>query len=231
MKKCTVCRVVKNLPEYNKRSNSKDGFDYICRECQKIAKKQSYSRNKDTILAKNKAYRQDNLSAVNAYQKEYRQENAEITKIYAADYREKNRDKIRQDMRVYVNTRNKTDLNFKLRGTVRARLQTAVRNNQKAGSAIRDLGCTIPEFKLYIESLFQPGMTWDNWGHYGDNIWNLDHKIALSTFDLTDREQFLKACHYTNMQPLWSKDNFLKSDMSMEEFLKLKEEKLYADAA
>jgi hypothetical protein len=52
-------------------------------------------------------------------------------------------------------------------------------------------------------------MSWDNWGTHG---WHIDHIIPLSSFDLTDREQFLKACHYTNLQPLWAADNIRKSD-------------------
>jgi len=34
--------------------------------------------------------------------------------------------------------------------------------------------------------------------------------------DLTDREQFLKACHYTNLQPLWATDNIVKKDRVQE---------------
>ena len=70
-----------------------------------------------------------------------------------------------------------------------------------------DLGCTIPELKQYLESKFQEGMTWENWGVHG---WHIDHIIPLSSFDLTCREQFLKVCHYTNLQPLWAKDNLSK---------------------
>jgi hypothetical protein len=48
-------------------------------------------------------------------------------------------------------------------------------------------------------------MTWDNWTTDG---WHIDHiKPLASSFDLTDRKQFLEACHYTNLQPLWAKDN------------------------
>ena len=64
-------------------------------------------------------------------------------------------------------------------------------------------------FKDYIESLFQPGMTWENYGRRG---WHLDHIIPLTHFDLTIRKQFLRACHYANLQPLWAKDNIKKSD-------------------
>lgn len=52
-------------------------------------------------------------------------------------------------------------------------------------------------------------MTWKNWSPTG---WHIDHKIPLAFFDLTDRKQLLKACHYTNLQPLWSNENIRKGD-------------------
>lgn len=73
------------------------------------------------------------------------------------------------------------------------------------GSAVRDLGCSIPEFKTYIENKFVDGMSWDNHGE-----WHLDHIKPLASFDLTDRSQLLIACHYTNYQPLWAIDNLKK---------------------
>lgn len=34
----------------------------------------------------------------------------------------------------------------------------------------------------------------------------------LSSFNLSDRQEFLQACHYTNLQPLWAKENISKSN-------------------
>lgn len=62
------------------------------------------------------------------------------------------------------------------------------------------------ELKSYLETLFKPGMTWNNYGQ-----WELDHIIELSTFDLTNRDQFLLAAHYTNLQPLWKAEHHNKT--------------------
>jgi hypothetical protein len=64
-------------------------------------------------------------------------------------------------------------------------LRTALKNNSKRGSAVKDLGCSIEELKIYLESKFLPGMSWDNWSPDG---WHIDHIKPLSKFDLTDRE-------------------------------------------
>lgn len=76
----------------------------------------------------------------------------------------------------------------------------------RAGSAIRDLGCSLEEFKIYIAAKFIDDMGWSNYGE-----WHLDHIIPLARFDLSDRAQFLQAVHYTNYQPLWAQDNRRKA--------------------
>lgn len=96
------------------------------------------------------------------------------------------------------------DLRNRLRTNLRSRLYQAIKGNYKAGSAVGDLGCSIEELKKHLESQFLPGMSWDNWSRAG---WHIDHKKALANFDLTNREELLKACCYTNLQPLWAVEN------------------------
>jgi len=68
------------------------------------------------------------------------------------------------------------------------------------------LGCSLDDAKKHIESQFKDGMTWENQGMFG---WHIDHKIPLASAKTI--EEVIKLCHYTNLQPLWAKDNLSKS--------------------
>lgn len=108
----------------------------------------------------------------------------------------------------YLYERSKYNMNARLASILRRRIARAIKHKNKVGSAVQDLGCTTDEFRFYLEGKFKDGM---NWNTYGRNGWHIDHVIPLSFFDLTNREQFLKATHYTNLQPLWAIDNRKKS--------------------
>lgn len=67
------------------------------------------------------------------------------------------------------------------------------------------LGCSFEEFMKHLCSLFREGMTIDNYGE-----WQIDHIIPLST--AKTKEDVIRLCHYTNLQPLWAKENNEKRD-------------------
>ena len=71
------------------------------------------------------------------------------------------------------------------------------------------LGCSFEEFKIYLESKFEPWMTWNNRGLYNSSKlnygWDIDHKIPLASAET--EEEIIKLNHYTNLQPLCSYTN------------------------
>jgi hypothetical protein len=88
---------------------------------------------------------------------------------------------------------------------LRSRLINALKGKRSAKAALLYLGCTLEDLRQHLESLFKPGMTWENHGS-----WHIDHIRPLASFDLTKEENLYKACHYTNLQPLWAKENLKK---------------------
>ena len=125
-------------------------------------------------------------------------------------YMKEHRDEFREYENAY---RRKYILNVqnKLKNRLRVRLCHALKGRSKVGSAIQDLGCSVEFLKAYLESKFLTGMTWDNHGR-GQDKWHIDHVKPLDRFDLTNRDQLIEACHYTNLQPLWELDNLKKSN-------------------
>lgn len=96
----------------------------------------------------------------------------------------------------------------RLRVNLSARIAVAVRrqSTQKAKKSVQLLGCDGVFLRKWIEQVFQPGMTWDNYG----KGWHIDHIVPCAAFDLKKRSEQLKCFHYTNLQPLWAKDNLRK---------------------
>lgn len=173
-------------------------------------------RNIEKVKEYNRIYRSKNRCSRNTKNKEWKKNNPD--KVLA--YIEKNRDKELHRLRMYKKLhpekareyskkRRENDIQYKLRSDLRHRIYIAIKNSTKVGSAVRDLGCSISDLKIYLEKKFKEGMNWTNWSPSG---WHIDHIIPLSHFDLTDREQFLKAVNYKNLQPLWAIENIRKSN-------------------
>ena len=172
-------------------------YKVICKKCCKEYNRQHYEKNRQKIKLLHKLYRESNQEIFLKYRQSHKEEAREYSKIYAsthkkeASYRAKNRREL--------------DINYRLIVNLRTRITRAVKNNWKSGSAVRDLGCSIFELKKWLENTFKINvktgeiMSWNNYG----KRWHIDHVIPLALFDLADKQQFLKACNYTNLQPLW----------------------------
>jgi hypothetical protein len=154
---------------------------------------------------------------------ERRRRNAGIalrTKLSAEQERERNRqyclarhrdpaarERDNAQRRIYL-SKKRSDPQFRLLANMRSRVSNAVRKSfPKPDKTLNALGCTFGELKVWLETHFEDGMTWENYGRGG---WHLDHVREICTFDLSDPVQFSECCHYTNLQPLWEGDNLAK---------------------
>ena len=99
-----------------------------------------------------------------------------------------------------------TGLDKRLVHNIRCRLWMAIKD--QPASMSKSLGFSTYELRNWIESKWQTGMNWENYGCSSlKPNWEIDHIKPLSKFDLTNKEECEKACHHTNLQPLWVADN------------------------
>lgn len=71
------------------------------------------------------------------------------------------------------------------------------------------LGYKPINLKKHLESLFTEGMSWDEFKK--GNI-HIDHIKPQSSFNLQEDEEIKKCWSLNNLQPLWAKDNLIKSN-------------------
>lgn len=159
--------------------------------------KRRYEANRDVILAKQREYYRDNPEKI----KDQRQ-----------------RSRIRDNER--KKNKRRSDPIHRLHCNMRTSMSSCLSGKNKSGHTIEYTGLSLEELKTYLESLFLDGMSWGNYGNpNGDqtNCWHLDHIIPLANFNFTicttseELDAVLYAAwHYTNLQPLWAKDNIRK---------------------
>lgn len=194
MKTCKTCKQEKGATEFYKGRAS-------CKPCVRVSVLAYYQQNKESRKAKMRAWQTENKSQVRAYYRKHREKYRERARKYRESHPEY--------ASAYACQRRKDDHVYKLKCRLRCRVYGALRGKAKTGSAVRDLGCSVEALKQHLESLFQDGMSWENWSRYG---WHVDHIVPLAWFDLSDPEEWKRACHYTNLQPLWAIDNHRKRD-------------------
>ena len=140
-------------------------------------------------------------------QKKWRLENKE--KVIAYRKSEKGKAKQSKSLRAYYRRRIKKDPAFKLSCNMRKRLQSFLKRKglNKSNKTMELVGCSKDFLREHLEKQFKPGMNWSNHNFRG---WHVDHIVPLSKLDCSDPDQLKRACHYSNLQPLWAEENFKK---------------------
>jgi hypothetical protein len=144
-----------------------------------------YKENKDHVIARVKNYNKENVETCSRNRAKWGK---------SSNY----------DMKRYY-----SDIQYRLIKIQRARINAALKGKNKSQTTKELIGCTPDQLKTHIESLFEPGMTWDNYSQTG---WHIDHILPISSFDLEINEELKKACHYSNLQPMWATENLQKSN-------------------
>jgi len=215
MKVCTTCHIEKGLDEFHLCKKGKMNRKSKCKGCVKLETKEYYQKNidyyknyrennKDSIRKRQKTWVTSNETKEKDRQRNWKKQNQE--KILK--WKEINSDKLKEYSRVYTKKRRQTDELFKLSSNLRNRLNIYLRSKKikKNNSTFEIIGLHPEKLKDYLEKKFTEGMSWDK---LGSEI-HIDHIKPLSMAK-TESEVY-ELCHYTNLQPLWAKDNWIKNN-------------------
>ena len=156
-------------------------------------------------------YREKNLVYMSAWHKAHNKKNAVAISKQKQDYYLRNKAHIIKRTMAYANKLSKANtkqgINFRIVRACRTRVWNLVKGNFKSASTMELVGCTGDELRKYLESKFEPWMTWENYGK-----WDIDHIIPCSKFNMICPVQQHACFHYSNLQPLEHIANIKKRD-------------------
>lgn len=141
--------------------------------------------------------------------KEYYDANRERLLEQKRGYYKANKDAIIAAHNAYQKRRGATDPEWRIVKNCYSRISELMRGTTKSAKTMDLIGCTRRRLRAHLESQFQPGMSWENYGRAG---WHIDHKTPCAAFNLMDPEEQKKCFHWTNLQPMWASANFKKSN-------------------
>lgn len=217
--KCKSCNIEKNINQFTKiKQRGEEAVMAKCTECYlehikkfKEYKQQHYLKNKEKYNKKSKIYRQDHKDELKEYFKNHREKNKEKIKLKQKEAYQKNKKQINKKRLELLNKNPKA----KILKSLRNRIIKVLQGSSKSASTVAMLGCTIDEFKNYLEKQFYSDICWDNYG----SVWHIDHIIPCASFDLTKKENQYKCFHYSNMRPLLAQENLSKGSKIIPELI------------
>ena len=225
IKKCLVCEkefttfkkikifcskdcAIKYKIQYDKKYYSKPDVKKKVNQQQKINRAKLSTEHKKKYAENNKNWRIKNKERVKQNYLNWYSKPENKTKVRIKN----NTPERKKAQYTYYRNRRKNDPNYRIIHNLRGALGKLIIRNPKIIKNKRTrelLGCSVEEMKVHIEKQFLPGMSWDN---YGYKTWHIDHIKPLSLAKTMDDIIRLKLMHYTNLQPLWAKDNIKKSN-------------------
>lgn len=196
--RCGRCGETKPVEDFGKDSRNIIGLQSSCKACQKAMynAKKSDPEFVDRRRVNARRWNAENPERHAANKQRWNEANPDAVKLH----RDRSREKFLQNTSKKLSVRLRVRLSDALRRQIRG-----MEDRGRGASAVRDLGCTLHELMDHLEAKFQPGMSWDNYGQ-----WHIDHIVPLVSYDLTDPEQCKRACHFSNLQPMWASENIRK---------------------
>lgn len=213
---CNKCKLEQTLDNFGKLSKSKDGLRTCCKACRKL--EVSTPEQKKMAYERRKKYAESDRGKDKSLSYKSTDRHKELHRLRCKKYESTKKFKIHR--KLYEQYRYTNNENYRLISNLRCRLYSALTRNKQSKinkfyNTIELLGCTTEELWKHLESMFSEGMTRENYGE-----WHVDHIVPCDSFNLFDIEQQKLCFHYTNLQPLWAKDNLIKGNKLYEDYIK-----------
>lgn len=220
MKRCSRCKLNKPHTEFGGASSRKDGLRPYCKSCRherykerKIAIKEHLKIN-PIDLRQLKQCSQCKIKKPNIeFNKHCGNSSGLSTRCKSCDYQStllwqtKNKKRSNAHKLKARKKRLSHDTEFKFKDNFRARMCTILKGFRLPREYEQYFSCSITEVLQHISNQWTEGMSWDNWTVKG---WHIDHIKPLALFNMRIEADRYTAWHYTNLQPLWAKDNLSK---------------------
>ena len=184
----------------------KDLYDYglvkKCSKCGIISLKSDFYKDK----SKNDGLKAICICCSKKYYLEDRNRIVNNQKLY----NKQNRDKINTRLKEYLKNRKESDINFKLACNLRSRTSKAFKsqNVRKINKIFDLLDCSHSFFKRWIIHQLYGNMILENYG----SIWQIDHCLAITSFNLLDGKEMKKCFNWINLRPMYCSENISKGD-------------------
>lgn len=204
--KCFRCEAVKPREEFYEKGT-------LCVQCTIDRAAEWSENNPEKSKAMKEKWADENRESVNATRRVAYHSDLPKNRKRSRIYYEKNHDKCIVSSRECAKRRRKSDPQYRALMTCKRRMWILFKSAgvKKTLRSAELLGIDKAGLFRHIESLFLPGMNWNNRGR-DRGCWHIDHKIPCASFDMTDPVQ-AKACwNYKNLQPMWAEDNWRKGD-------------------
>lgn len=203
---CIRCEEEKPRDEFYSRGT-------VCRACFVKRAGEWAANNKEKSLAMKKAWEARNKEHCLKVGREYYLKNREKQCLYKKQNKERDRLKKNAYAREYLRRRKKTDHRWRALLTCKRRMwilfkSAGVKKNTRSAEL---MGIDRDGFYAHIESLWLPGMNWENRG-FGRDKWHIHHVRPCASFDMRDPVQAKQCWHFTNLVPMWAPENWRKGD-------------------
>lgn len=189
LRKCKKCEIEKPLSDFRSHKTSRDGKSIICKRC---------------LNRQCRKLREAKIKAGNAAVREAKGQRLVLNK---SEIEELRKNAIEEFIKNKPKKNVKRSPQWKRATSLRSQLRLLVRGLAEYDSLKELVGCDHETLKVHLESLFQEGMSWENYGKHG---WHVDHIKPCIAFDLTNKAQAMQCFHFTNLQPLWASENWSK---------------------